>query len=395
MILAIALLLRAGWALTRPGEAGLAALPDQVEYLTLGRNLLAGEGLNFTDPRFGTPVYAFRTPGYPAFVAACGGNLTLIRLAQAVLDTSVVLAVFLLARRLAPSGAWAAAVLAAVCPFTVYFTGLVLTETLFTALLVWGTYLLTLGRRRWVLLGLALLAVSVLVRPGALALPLVLATVAALARERRPGFPMPFVAGLLVAACLLPWGWRNSRLLGEWVFTATNAGITAYDGFHPGADGSSNQGAFVPHLPELTEMTETQRNHYLQSLADAHRQADPARAWELAAKKVARTWSPVPLSEENRSPAVIAAGLAYCALAWGLALLGLLSSPAKGSTPTRGLKWLLIAPAVYLTVTAALSVGSLRYRVPAEPLLAVLAAGGVAALASKRASDAPEAAVAG
>ena len=38
-------------------------------------------------------------------------------------------------------------------------------------------------------------------------------------------------------------------------------------------------------------------------------------------------------------------------------------------------KVFLLLPAVYLTLAAVLSVGSLRYRLPAEPALAVLAAG--------------------
>jgi hypothetical protein len=38
----------------------------------------------------------------------------------------------------------------------------------------------------------------------------------------------------------------------------------------------------------------------------------------------------------------------------------------------------LLAPALYFTVIHAMTVGSLRYRVPAEPPLAVLAAAGAA-----------------
>jgi hypothetical protein len=45
-------------------------------------------------------------------------------------------------------------------------------------------------------------------------------------------------------------------------------------------------------------------------------------------------------------------------------------------------KGLLLTPAVYFTVVHALSVGSLRYRVPVEPMLAALAAAGVLAVLS-------------
>ena len=75
----VALAIRAGWGLSRPADdASLQLLPDQREYLELARSLLRGEGLAFVDPRFGETgqlVRAFRMPGYPAFLAMCGGDV--------------------------------------------------------------------------------------------------------------------------------------------------------------------------------------------------------------------------------------------------------------------------------------------------------------------------------
>lgn len=383
LILVVALALRLGFGLTRPGdEASLAALPDQVEYLALGKSVLAGDGLVFTDARFGTPVHAFRTPGYPAFVALLGANLTGIRVAQAVLDTLTVLGAALLARRVFGKGELVAALLVALNPFSIYFASLVLTETLFTSLLVWGTFLLLTGGTRVFLLGTLVLALSVLVRPGAMALPVVLATVAAMSRASLPRVPAALTAAVLTAAVLAPWAFRNHKLLNAWVWTSTNAGFTAYDGFGPHADGRSDQARFLPAMPELGDLTETQRNDYLLKLsAQAGRYTDPS----LAATKLLRTWSPFPLSEGHRSTATVATGVAYCAVAWSLALLGLLRGPAAvGGRVT------LFVPAVYLTVSAVLSVGSLRYRIPAEPLLAVLGAGGALFLTAPKLPRRPE-----
>src|SRR5438045_5856980 len=90
-LLVAALALRLGWALSRPNDdAFIRALPDQREYLELGRNLLAGRGLVFHDERLDADVFAFRTPGYPLLIAACGGNVRIVRAAQAFLDTSTV-----------------------------------------------------------------------------------------------------------------------------------------------------------------------------------------------------------------------------------------------------------------------------------------------------------------
>lgn len=373
VILLVALLLRLSWGLTRPAsDAALAALPDQVEYLTLGRSLLHGDGLVFLDKRFNSLAFAYRTPGYPAFVAACGGVPMVIRGVQAVVDAGTVWAVFLLARLRWPREAWVAALLAALCPFLIYFSGLLLTETLFTAMVVWGMYLmLRSGGTGWFVAGVVVLALSILVRPGAVGLPVVAAFIAAMARDRLPRVPVMLTAVVATALVLLPWAWRNHQVLNEWIWTSTNEGITAYDGFNPAADGSSNQAAFVPHLRHLALLTETQRNHHLADLAAEWREENPGRAVELAGIKALRTWSPVPLATENQSLVTVAAGALYCGVCWFLAALGLMK--IRGM---RGFKASMLVVAVYLTLGATLTVGSLRYRVPAEPFLCVLATGG-------------------
>jgi hypothetical protein len=52
-------------------------------------------------------------------------------------------------------------------------------------------------------------------------------------------------------------------------------------------------------------------------------------------------------------------------------------------------KVLLIAPAVYLTVAAAASVGSLRYRIPAEVPMAVIAAAAPAVVLGRERASHP------
>src|SRR5262249_54738043 len=161
-----AFLVRVGWVLHLPvDEQGLRVLPDQVEYLQLGRNLLEKQSLEFFDERFDQTVRAYRTPGYPLLVALCGANIRAIRLVQALIDTSTVLAAYVLARRwLSPTASVFAALIVAVNPFLVYFTGLILSETLFIAMLVWGMAMIS----NWT--GAILLALSILVRPSAILL---------------------------------------------------------------------------------------------------------------------------------------------------------------------------------------------------------------------------------
>jgi 4-amino-4-deoxy-L-arabinose transferase-like glycosyltransferase len=386
VVLILAMALRLGWALSRSvEESSLSILPDQKEYLELGRNLLHGEGLKFVDPRFGEPVYAFRAPGYPFLVAACGGNLRVIRAAQALLDATCVLAVWLLARRwLAPTGSLIAAAIVALNPFLIYFTGLILSETLFTAMLAWGLVLLLARGGRWWIGGGALLALSILVRPGAIALPVVLGLIAALLNRDTAGPyhrrwpPAGATTLLLTAVALLPWAIRNHRVLGQWIWTSTNAGFTAYDGFNSDATGASDQD-FVRLMPQLRRMTEIERNQYLQQRAGEFVRMHRGRALQLSINKAGRTWTLWPLSSQfSRPPYVIVACLFS-----GAFYLMVLAGLWYGTLPQLA-KVLLLVPAIYFTLSAILTVGSLRYRLPAEVPMAVLAAAGVDGLQFRR-----------
>ena len=83
-----------------------------------------------------------------------------------MLDTSTILAVFLLARRFLPPAACVfAAVFVGFNPFLIYFSSLILSETLFIALLAWGMLLLT---ARYVVDRRDRAPLSILVRPSAM-----------------------------------------------------------------------------------------------------------------------------------------------------------------------------------------------------------------------------------
>jgi 4-amino-4-deoxy-L-arabinose transferase-like glycosyltransferase len=377
-LLGVAVGVRLGWVWVQPsGDEALAKLPDQSGYLELARNLIQGKGLVYYEPRFNEHVRAMRLPGYPSFVALCGGSPTLTRVSQALLDTLTVLGVYLLSRRwLSERRSIIAAAFVAFNPFFIYFCGLILTETLFTSLLVWGMVLL--ARRREFLWGGMVLAMSILVRPSAALMPLVLGVAAVFVNRGRDAtykkwWPLPVGATmlLLTSLILVPWGYRNYTLFHQWVFTTTNDGLTAYDGLNPDATGASDQ-SFVQSMPwiQYPRMDELQRSNYLSSLAWQYARNNPRRVAELSLAKLKRTWSPIPLSEEyGTNRLYVAVGLVYGIPLYLLVALGLWNGAISPSA-----KAYLLLPAVYFTVAHAVSVGSLRYRVPAEAPMAVLAA---------------------
>ena len=377
----------------------------------------------FRDPRFGADVYAFRAPGYPILMAACGANIRAIRVVQAFVDASVVLAIYVLAKRFLVSDErkevcrlpLVAGAFVAFNPYLIYFSALILSETLFTALLAWGIVLATtkpkpvvrppiepppptpappsaisMSRRDLpeppkpvepakphrtqrptvpyaMVFGAVLLALAVLVRPGAMILPAVLLALAGWATQQ--GFLRRLLIGAFVTfLVLLPWAYRNHKVLHTWIWTTTNAGHTAYDGFGPSATGGSDL-SDLRRMGDLKLLDEVGRDRLLGGAAKDWMLNDLGRSARLAVAKIARTWSPRPLSEGYGTGRNVLVGLAYSLPLFLLTVIGLV----RNTIPVR-LKVLCVVPAIYFTGVVALSVGSLRYRIPAEPPMAVIAA---------------------
>jgi hypothetical protein len=123
-------------------------------------------------------------------------------------------------------------------------------------------------------------------------------------------------------------------------------------------------------MPELREMNEVQRSELLARSAREFVFDHPIKVLKLAIRKIARTWSPIPLSNEYASRRMYMLVAAAYSIPLDLLVLWALWS---GTLP-RAAKVFLMIPAIYFTAAHALSVGSLRYRIPAEVPMAVVAA---------------------
>lgn len=385
LLLLLALGVRLGWSLSRPSDpATLTNLPDQVEYLSLARSLLDGQGLSMVDPRFNDRVFAFRMPGYPLFCAAAGGDLRIIRIVQAFLDASTVLATLWLARQwLSPWLSYLAAAFIAFDPIHVYFTSLILSETLFVCCLTWGVALLVHGRSPlargkgaatwWA--GVLILIASIYVRPSALLWPMLIAGAAVVHEHTTTSFkagrrmPVLTLVALLTAIALLPWVIRNRATLGAWIITTTNDGFTLFDSWNRDATGPSDQ-TTIQNYPLVKGLPEVQRSRYLRAIAVAAAQDDPWRIVHKIPANLARLWTPWPLSNEFGSKRhYILAAACHALPLFALALVGLFRSGLG-----LGARFLLLTPILLVTIAHGLTIGSLRYRMPIHPELAILAA---------------------
>lgn len=409
----MALLLRGGWGTFRfLQDAGPAALefPDEQQYWQMACSFWAGEGLK---DELG--FEATRMPLYPAALSLFAGMTHGIMLAKALhwvvgaaaAALTAGMAATLFDRRVG----LVAGLLAAFDPFLVFFSSLLLTETVFVAVLV-GLWWIT-GRTmrsgngscsweeaptgksvaqtksatrvaavpqskpvpqlRWVAIGL-LAAVCVYIRESSLGLVAIAMGFLVVCRR----FDRSSLAGAaitlgIVLAVLSPWAARNRQVIGDWYWLTTRGGISLYDGVRPGASGESDLGG-IKQMPAVAGLSEVEWNRYFLRESWKAIRADPGRILRLAGTKLARVWNPFPNVDQYQSPLVRCVSVAWTVPIFTLAAVGALLLLMRNKADGLRTAFFLLLPALYLTLLHSLFVGSVRYRLPAMPMIEILSA---------------------
>ena len=389
------------------GSAQLCLFPDTTIYWGLARTIRTGTAYEYV-VWSDIPHFAQRTPGYPLFLAVCqtifGLRTLAVRLVQAGLGTVSVYLIYRLTRQLAPpngvipsgepspSRSWSAplvaAALAAINPYYLYMTVLILSEAVFTPLMLaalWGLAVLwahprqpvELTNRRAVLIALGsggAAGLAILVRPSwALFVPVTLVLwVIAKSRDRSALIvaargSMFFALGLAVV--MSPWWVRNARIYGRFVPTALWMGASLYDGLNPRATGASDM-SFLEDR-EIWPRDEQDQDAELTRRAVAFAREQPAQALSLALVKLGRFWSPWPNAEGFRSPVLALVGAIVELPLFGLMVLGAWDRRRDPRSWT-----LLAGPVLYFCALHLVFASSMRYRLPGEmPALGLAAIG--------------------
>ena len=223
-ILLVALILRFGLLLSLAQDPRRFLQSDASGYDQIAANLVAHAAFSVADQ----PPYlpdAFRTPLYPYFLAAiywiAGRSYVAVVVVQCLLSLATVGLVFKLGSVIGGRAAGlAAALIAALDVGQIIHANLLLTETIYTLLLVLALVVLwrlLAGGRLWLAAGAGvLLGLGTLCRPVALYLPLALAALAVAVMQT--GWRRRLAAaGLLLAAyalTLAPWLARNQLIFG-------------------------------------------------------------------------------------------------------------------------------------------------------------------------------------
>ncbi|HTK14854.1 MAG TPA: glycosyltransferase family 39 protein [Acidimicrobiia bacterium] len=316
------------------------------------------------------------------------------RYTMVVLGTVLVGLVGLLGRRLGgDTVGLVAASIAAITPNMWVNDGLVMSETL-TALAVVGALLCAF--RFWerptavraAALG-ALCGVAALARVEFGLLAVLLGVVIPLALERPWTERSTFALTAVVAAALVvaPWVGFNLARFREPTFISTNDGITLAGAnceqmYYGSGVGLWTLGSCTGSLDQPGDQSQVSSHyrHRAFDYIDRHKSRVPI----VVLARVGRTWSlfrPLDMvafnAGEDRERWVTRLGLlAYyptlvCAIAGAVVLW---------RRRRRVALWVLCAPAVVVTIGAVVTYGQTRFRAPAEPTLALLAAVGIVAV---------------
>ena len=393
IILALALILRILTALA----VHPPLFSDAVDYAALGRSLAAGEGY----AHHGQPT-AYRTPGYPAMLAAFyrlfGETALPVRLFQALADACSCALVYLIGKRLfsRETGVMAAGIYA-VLPGAILYVPMLMTETVFTTVFLL-TVFISLDPRNLRRLRLAegfLVGLGTLIRPLLLPLPAVMALVRIVRKEplrdALQGLCVTAAGALIVIA---PWLTRNYIDFGRLTVT-TSTGVNFWIGTHEGATGTYSYPAGNPLEKEADECA---RSDLGMRLGGQFILSHPAEYLLIEAKKWAHFfstdyWLLLALNYQPGLPPPSASALADLPVAEVLLMhvpfaTVLLLAAFAACCSMNDRRWAvmaLLSPVAYWIVVHLMFYAGGRYRVPVVPLVAIAAAYGAVMLRDRTA----------
>lgn len=358
-ILGVAALLRVAAAAMLPDQSAL--LVDAGSYRDLARGLI----------EHGVIAGGFyQMPLYPVMIALTGfgwGQLAAdIALSVASVWLVYAIAVELFGDRLA---ALLAATAAACYPPLIFFAVVGLSESLFITMLL-AAFLC--WYRGWFTLGAVFAVLAILTRPIFDAMAPVLIIVFALAVHRLTVVQTVgrlLVYGMIYCVMMLPWWFNNYNVFGRFVRLAPNLGTVLYAGNNPlNASGGGNMGVDYDPSAFAGIADPLARDAALRDAALDYIKRDPIRFVKMAGLKFIRMWRFWPANEGYASVKVMLVSVLSFVPVLLLAGVGLFAARAR---------WLRLSPILLfglgLTAISMVLVGTIRYRLPVEPFLLILA----------------------
>ncbi|MDB5346178.1 MAG: hypothetical protein JWP89_4555 [Schlesneria sp.] len=380
---------------------------DAEGYWELAQNIVAGKDFSLYQP----PRFVSRVPGFSLLLALSqmmfGESPFAARCLLACVGTAACGLTYWLGRIIADhTVGLLAAIYTALSPTLALFSVLILSETLFAAVLLLSliaiaklvpvrrvfseavessdhndsTSFLQSFLQKFALpfAAGALIGVATLVRPtwlyvgSAIALLTVCAKIPRFSLRQCGLCLIGIGCGIVIS--MAPWTVRNYYVTGHVVPTTLWVGASLYDGLHPAATGDSDM-QFFEDDQLLQQMSEYDVDREYRRRAWDYAARNPGRAIWLAMKKQQRYWSLVPNAAQFQDWRM---KLAVCVAALPLMIFGACGVwVSRRNLPVLALT---AGPILLFAALHLLFVGSLRYRLPAEYPFAVLAGIGLKSL---------------
>ncbi len=266
---------------------------DEYEYFKMVENFLSGKGLIVSEN-----LKAFRPPLYPLVLSILyflKFNLMWIRIFQAVLSSLTVVFVYLLGKEVFDEKTgFFSSLISTFYPFFIFYTGFLLTETLFVFLIVLTFFYLTriveknekLSFKGGILLGL-----SGLTRPNIqLFFPISIFHILFLKDKWKK--ILMFSTGFCLI--LIPWIIRNYKIFHKFIPGTTMGGWVFWEGNNPYSEGGP-----CSYFPlEVIQMDEIRRDRILYKMTFEEIKKNPKRFLYLLKNKFKRFWNVVPNAPE-------------------------------------------------------------------------------------------------
>lgn len=364
--------------------------PDSAQYWELAQNLIANNEYATNDH-----LRAWRAPIYPLILAGVIWLSDKIEAINAIIfarclniffDLVNIWLIWWLARKFFSSRTGnIAALLAAIYPMFIFMSPLILSDTLAQTtilLTIFFWYRFTQQQKGAIFLGI-ILALAGLLKPslGLLILPLLMIIAINFLREktaRKFYLRGAIIITIFYTLTMLGWWYRNYQVFGEFVPLTTMSGFTLWESSGDGGNGGANHGKVI--MPEKWQamranlanepQNEIKMDQFLWRETLTLLAQDFPRTLKLTQGKFLRTWNFFP----NWDGAQTWYYRAILAITYLPVIILALYSARLLYVRQRYAAYILFLPASYLCAVHLIFMGSLRYRLPAEGCLIILAA---------------------
>jgi hypothetical protein len=263
-------------------------MSDSLDFQLVATNLLNGKGFTLNNV-----TTAYRLPGYPYFLALlwnCNNSVFFVQLVQSVGDTLSCYLIYRLGSLCNENTGLYGATVWALFPSAIVLSSLLLTETLFTSILLYVTLLIIKKNTRvadTLMIGI-ISAIAILMKPHfILLLGSLLCWKILMVEKRTKEFIRFTTIGIILILSISPWSIRNHENFGTYSLS-TNGGVNFWIGNNHNATGGYY---FIDGNEVDSIQNEVGKNSKGYELGLQFIKNEPIRAAMLIPKKLAHLFS--------------------------------------------------------------------------------------------------------